>query len=218
MGRNFTLLADAPLQASGGRLDLFADPLIEEVAKFGPAWRLSGVYRRLPIARSAAGGRALMPSEPRFRLGCAMVNRRGWGCRRAAGRLFALGWMGSRIRPRGSGGRRRPGTRAARWFYEAGIMNCRPDDPTRGMGAALKAGSTPRSQSQRRRSYVVAWPAAPLPIRAEKLHARTFSGKRYESKCLTRLATRCRESPSLYKRGGATRPPRSVSRVTDRSG
>ncbi len=189
---NFTLLAEALLQATGGRLDLFADPLIEEVAKFGPRMEIiPGVYPA--FADCSIGSRPdvqLMAFlSRRFRLGMSDVERKGLGLAGGPqGSLFAFGLYGFENSASAVPAVKDGLGRAPRdWFSEAGIMICRPDDPARGMGAALKGGHNAEHHNHNDvGSYVVAL-AGETPLLdpgGEIYTARTFSGKRYESKVL----------------------------------
>ena len=95
---NFTLLAEALLQATGGRLDLFADPLIEEVARFGPRMEIiPGVYPAFADCSigSRPAGRLMAFLSRRFRLGMRDVEKKGLGLAGGpSGSLFALGLYG----------------------------------------------------------------------------------------------------------------------------
>lgn len=186
---NFTLLAETLIQATGGRLDLFTDPLIKEVALFGPRMEIvPGVYPS--FADCAIGSRPdtqLMAFlSRRFRLGMRDVEAAGLGL--AGGRsgslytfgLYAFDNSATAAPPADEAAGREP----RNWFSEAGILICRPTDPQSGLGAALKGGHNNEHHNHNDvGSYVVAL-AGKTPLLdpgGEVYTARTFSKDRYLS-------------------------------------
>ena len=79
---NFVLLAETLIQATDGRLDLFTDPLIKEVALFGPRMEIvPGVYPSFAdCSIGSEPGTSLMAFlSRRFSLGMSDVEAKGIG-------------------------------------------------------------------------------------------------------------------------------------------
>ncbi len=189
---NFMLLAEAVCQATDGKLDLWEKPKIREIARFG---------RRIEILPGVnpAFADCHVGSRPDVSL-MAFVSRRfgfGWkeyeekGLLLAAGpssNLFELGLIGF---PNSAGNRAaaEPTPQAPRdWFAEAGILICRPGPGTQCLlGVALKGGHNAEHHNHNDvGSFVVALGGkTPLVDPGSEVYtARTFSGRRYESKVL----------------------------------
>ncbi len=186
---NFVLLAETLLQATGGRLDLFADPLVKEIALFGPRMEVvPGIYPS--FADCAIGSkpdtRLMAFLSRRFELGMSDVEAGGMGLAGgSASSLFTFGLHGfdnsaTAVPPVDDGVDRE----LRNWFSEAGILICRPNDPESGLGVALKGGHNGEHHNHNDvGSYVVAL-AGQTPLLdpgGEVYTARTFSRERYVS-------------------------------------
>lgn len=186
---NFVLLAETLIQATDGKLDLFTDPLIKEVALFGPRMEIiPGVYPS--FADCAIGSkpdtRMMAFLSRRFQLGMSDVESAGIGLAGvSSSSLFSFGIYGfdnsaTAIPPAKEGF----GRKLRNWFSEAGILICRPNDPESGLGAALKGGHNSEHHNHNDvGSYVVAL-AGKTPLLdpgGEIYTARTFSKDRYVS-------------------------------------
>ena len=186
---NFVLLAETLIQATDGKLDLFTDPLIKQVALFGPRMEIvPGVYPS--FADCAIGSKpdtSLMAFlSRRFQLGMSDVEAAGSGLASgSSSSLFSFALYGfnnsaTAVPPAGDGVK--PELR--NWFSEAGILICRPNDPKSGLGVALKGGHNSEHHNHNDvGSYVVAL-AGKTPLLdpgGEIYTARTFSKDRYVS-------------------------------------
>ncbi len=186
---NFVLLAETLIQATGGRLDLFTDPLVEEIALFGPRMEIiPGIYPS--FADCAIGSRPdtrmMAFLSRRYQLGMSDVEAKGIGLAGGpSSSLFELGLNGfdnsaTAVPPVATGMHRE----LRNWFSEAGILICRPNDPETGLGVALKGGHNAEHHNHNDiGSYVVAL-AGETPILdpgGEVYTARTFSKDRYVS-------------------------------------
>lgn len=186
---NFVLLAETLLQATGGRLDLFADPLIKQVALFGPRMEIiPGVYPSFADCSigSRPDTRMMAFLSRRFQLGMTDVEAQGIGLAGgSSSSLFTFGVHGfdnsaTAVPPAKSG----IGRDLRNWFSEAGILICRPNDPASGLGVALKGGHNGEHHNHNDvGSYVVAL-AGKTPLLdpgGEIYTRRTFSKDRYVS-------------------------------------
>jgi len=192
---NFMVLAENLYQSTGGKLDLWKNPKVAQIARFGRRLEiLPGVYPAFADCH--------LDSRPDVRI-MGFVSRRygfGWQDFEQRGLLLApgptsdllefglLGFANSATRheakPAPAGG-----DRSLRdWFDEAGILICRPDgESSRAMGVALKGGHNAEHHNHNDvGSFVVALDGKTplLDPGAEVYTARTFSGRRYDSKVL----------------------------------
>ena len=195
---HFVLLSETVLQATGGRLDMFARPEVKAPAEFGARIQIIG---RVAPAFADCSVNAKPASEIMW-----FVNRRlGLGLRAydrldASQEEFAGHWFGflfesalynfpnsaSRVKPQESGRDYELGLRT--WFDSAGILIGRPapGSPCR-MGVALKGGHNAEHHNHNDvGSYVVVVGKKPVLLDpgAETYTARTFSAHRYDSKLL----------------------------------
>lgn len=186
---NFVLLAETLLQATGGKLDLFTDPLIKEIALFGPRMEIvPGVYPSFADCRigSKPGTQLMAFLSRRFSLGMSDIEASGIGLSGGESSylyIFALhGFDNSAtaVAPAGDGVDRQ----LRNWFSQAGILICRPNDPKSGLGVALKGGHNSEHHNHNDvGSYVVAL-AGKTPLLdpgGEVYTRRTFSKDRYVS-------------------------------------
>ena len=186
---NFVLLAETLIQATGGKLDLFTDPLIKEIALFGPRMEIiPGVYPSFAdCGIGSKPGTSLMAFlSRRFSLGMNDVEAKGIGL--SSGRSSSLFTFGlhafdnsaTAVSPAGDAVDRK----LRNWFSDAGILICRPNDPQSGLGVALKGGHNSEHHNHNDvGSYVVAL-AGETPLLdpgGEIYTARTFSKDRYVS-------------------------------------
>jgi len=189
---HYTMLAETIHQATGGKLDLFADPRVEKDALFAPRMEIvPGIYPA--FADCGVGSRPGTPLE-------AFLSRRfGWklavereGLLLDIGRvgsLFEFGLFGfpnsATAAPPKSGASLDPLKSLRDWFSDAGILICRHSSASeRPFGAALKGGHNAEHHNHNDvGSYLVAvGRSTPLvDPGAEVYTARTFSGNRYES-------------------------------------
>lgn len=191
---HYVMMAETIRQASGGGIDLLADPRIERIARFGLRMELaSRIYP--PFADCSPGSRphtALMAYLSRcFRLG--LIDEEKAGLLLACGPrsdLFGLGIFGfpntvTAIAPAGS---ERPAQPLRDWFADAGVLICRPPQGSgKSLAAAMKGGHNNEHHNHNDvGSYVVAL-AGETPLvdpGSEVYTRRTFSGKRYDSAVL----------------------------------
>jgi len=223
---NFVLLAETLLQATGGKLDLFTDPLIKEVALFGPRMEIiPGVYPS--FADCAIGSkpdtRMMAFLSRRFQLGMTSVEAAGIGLEASSSsNLFSLALYGfdnsaTAVSPAEDG----IGRELRNWFPEAGILICRPDDPKSGLGAALKGGHNSEHHNHNDvGSYVVAL-AGKTPLLdpgGEIYTARTFSKERYVSGVLNSFGHPVpRFGETLQRRGRAAAAKVLETEFTDQA-
>ncbi len=188
---NYVSLAETLHQATGGRLDWLADPRIAPIAGFGRRMEiLPGLF---PAFADCSVG-----AKPDTVLMAFLSRRFGWGLRdvERQGLLAASGPSGSLFElglyafPNSASAR--PAADASTpppprdWFPDAGILICRPASPN-GLAAALKGGHNAEHHNHNDvGSFVVAVGSrAPLVDPGGEVYtARTFSGRRYESKLL----------------------------------
>ena len=191
---HYVLLGETILQATGGRVDLFSDPKVERIGRFGIRMEiLPGVYPAFADCH--------VSSRPDVRTMAFLSRRFGWGLEEferqglllAGGRsssLFTLGLHGFE-----NSASRRPAAQGTSteqplrdWFSDAGILICRPAPAgDRGLGVALKGGHNNEHHNHNDvGSFVVAL-GARTPLvdpGSETYTARTFSSKRYDSRVL----------------------------------
>ncbi len=188
---NYVSLAETLHQATGGRIDWLADPRIEPIAGFGRRMEiLPGLYPAFADCHVGA--------KPDTVLMAFLSRRFGWGLKgdEQRGLLTASGPGGSLFE---LGLYAFPNSASARpaadeavpppprdWFSDAGILICRPEAPG-GLAAALKGGHNAEHHNHNDvGSFVVALGhGTPLVDPGGEVYtARTFSGRRYESKLL----------------------------------
>jgi len=192
---NFMVLAENLYQSTGGKIDLWQNPKVAQIARFGRRLEiLPGIYPAFADCH--------LDSRPDVRI-MAFVSRRygfGWKDFEERGLLLApgptsgllefglLGFENSATRQAvkpGAAGGDRP---LRDWFDEAGILICRPTaEGSRAMGVALKGGHNAEHHNHNDvGSFVVALGGkTPLVDPGSEVYtARTFSGRRYESKVL----------------------------------
>lgn len=188
---NYTNLAETLFQATGGKIDWFADPKIKPVALFG--WRMQIVGDVYPAfadcgVRAKPDLRLMAFLSRRLKLGLADVERRGLLLAPGIGNnLFEFGLFGfansASKTPPVENGLRKPSLRD--WFADAGIFIGRPaGDRPGAMGVALKGGHNAEHHNHNDvGSFVIAL-AGEAPLLdpgGENYTARTFSSHRYES-------------------------------------
>jgi len=190
---HFTLLGETLLQATGGRLDFFALPGVPQIALFGYRMEIApGIY---PAFADCTVG-----SRPGSVLSAYLSRRFDLGLKELENRYLGVGAGPSSFLPEvaiyamPNSLTNRTGQAAARrhdirdWFADAGILICRPTDlsPDK-LAVALKGGHNAEHHNHNDvGSFVVAL-AGQTPLLdpgAEVYTARTFSGRRYESKVL----------------------------------
>lgn len=194
---HYVLLAETIHQATGGRVDLFKEPSVPEIARFGVRMEiLPGIYPAFADCHVA--------SRPDTLLVAFLSRRFGWGLREIEARgLLLAGGPSSSLFTLGVYGFENSASRIAAveastpeqplrdWFADAGILICRPrPGSARGLGVALKGGHNAEHHNHNDvGSFVVAL-AGDTPLvdpGSEVYTARTFSGKRYESGVLNSL-------------------------------
>jgi hypothetical protein len=188
---NYVSLAETLHQATGGRIDWLADPRIEPIAGFGRRMEiLPGLY---PAFADCHVG-----SQPDAVLMAFLSRRFAWGLKgdEQQGLLTASGPSGSLFElglyafPNSASARPAADEAAPPpprdWFPDAGILICRPA-AVDGLAAALKGGHNAEHHNHNDvGSFVVALGrGTPLVDPGGEVYtARTFSGRRYESKLL----------------------------------
>ena len=194
---HYALLAETLGQATGGRANLFAEPKVSRVARFGPRMEvLPGVYPA--FADCTVGSRPSVRLTAflsrRLGLGMADVEREGLLLAQPpTGSLFQVGiYAFNNSATRGAPApieAYRPALHD--WFDKAGVLIARPaPDRTNALGVALKGGHNAEHHNHNDvGSFVVAL-AGKTPIvdpGAETYTARTFSSRRYESGVLNSI-------------------------------
>lgn len=191
---HFTLLGETLCQATGGQLDLFALPGVKQVALFGFRMEIApGIYPA--FADCGVGSRpdpVLMAYlSRRFALGLSELERRYIGPGAGPSGFLpdvAVFAMPNSLPPAPADGVQTQQHDIRDWFPDAGILICRPTDllPDK-LGVALKGGHNAEHHNHNDvGSFVVAL-AGQTPLLdpgSEVYTARTFSGRRYESKVL----------------------------------
>ena len=185
---NFVMLAETIHQATGGQIDWLADPRIEQIARFGRRMEITpGIYPALADCT---------PSTQPDRRTMAFLSRRfGWGLKETEDRglllaggpsstLFSLGlfaFANSACKiPAADNSTPLP---PRDWFPDAGILICRPSNPT-GMGVALKGGHNGEHHNHNDLGSMLVVLGNQTPLvdpGGEVYTSRTFSSKRYVS-------------------------------------
>jgi hypothetical protein len=201
---HFVLLSETLLQATAGRVDLFAGPHVRQIARFGPRMEIiSGIYP--PFADCSPQARPnpalLAYLSHRFDFGWKEIERQAATAEARPRSLFELGieafptFVGqvkaTPTRPAScpvSDADATAETPLREWFADAGVLICRPAGMRASvMGVALKGGHNAEHHNHNDLgSFVVAWRGATPLVDpgAEVYTARTFSSKRYDSKLL----------------------------------
>ncbi len=188
---HYVLLAETLLQATGGKIDLLADPRIRTIALFGPRMEIApGVYPAFADCRlgTRPDDQLMAFLSRRFALGMAEVESRGLLL--AGGptsSLFSLGVYGfaNSATARPAAPSRRPAA-PRDWFDQAGVLICRPDQAG-GLGAALKGGHNAEHHNHNDVGSFMVTLAGATPLvdpGGEVYTARTFSKDRYQSRVL----------------------------------
>ena len=192
---NFMVLAENLYQSTGGKIDLWKNPKVIEIARFGRRLEiLPGVYPAFADCH--------LNPHPDVRI-MAFTSRRygfGWKDEEERGLLLApgpssdllefglLGFANSATREGPKPAAAASDRPLRDWFAQAGILICRPaGGDAGGMGAALKGGHNAEHHNHNDvGSFVVALGGkTPLVDPGSEIYtARTFSGRRYQSKVL----------------------------------
>ncbi|MFH1918317.1 MAG: heparinase II/III family protein [Planctomycetota bacterium] len=188
---HYVLLAETIHQATGGRVDLFEEPKVPSIARFGVRMEiLPGIYPAFADCH--------VSSRPDPRLAAFLSRRFGMGLEEveqqnlllAGGPSLSLFIQG--IHGFENSASRIPAVKGAaseqplrEWFPDAGILICRPaPGGGRALGVALKGGHNAEHHNHNDvGSFLVAL-AGQTPLvdpGSEVYTARTFSSKRYES-------------------------------------
>ncbi len=188
---HYVMLAETLRQATGGKLDMFARPEIEQIALFGHRMEIApGIYPA--FADCSVGTRPSVPLmaflSRRFRLGLNRFEQEGLLLNIGpSSSLFHLGLHGfsNSATETPAAKPRMPAHPLRDWFSNAGILICRPaPDKKRALAVALKGGHNAEHHNHNDvGSYlVVLGRSTPLvDPGAEVYTARTFSSRRYES-------------------------------------
>jgi len=187
---HYVMLAETIHQATGGRVDLLADPRIEPIARFGRRMEIaSGIY---PAFADCSVG--TQPSTPlmaflsrRFRMGLKEVEAEGLllGVGPSSS-LFSLGVYGlensaTAVPPLDGPTPPQP---PRDWFPDAGVLICRPTPGEHGLAVALKGGHNAEHHNHNDVGSFLVVLDGQTPLvdpGAEVYTARTFSSRRYES-------------------------------------
>ncbi|MCH5374038.1 MAG: heparinase II/III-family protein, partial [Planctomycetes bacterium] len=188
---HFVMLSETIRRATGGGVDLMADPRVKAIARFGVRMEiLPGVFPAFADCSPSArpDPQILACVDRRFQLGWNEARREAAASAGSSRALFELALLDlpnaqqAGANSAGGGG----DTLALRdWFPDAGILICRPAGDRRdAMGVALKGGHNAEHHNHNDvGSFVVAWRGG-TPIvdpGSEQYTARTFSSRRYES-------------------------------------
>ena len=217
---HYVLLAETIHQSTAGRVDLMEEPNVDRIARFGPRMEiLPGVYPALADCHvnSRPDVRLTAFASRRFGLGLAEVERRGLLLAGGpSSSLFTLGVYGfansaSRAAVQESAADERP---LRDWFPDAGILICRPaSGGSSALGVALKGGHNAEHHNHNDvGSFVVAL-AGDTPLvdpGSEVYTARTFSGKRYESRVLNSFGHPVPVVAGKLQKGGRSAAARVV--------
>jgi len=187
---HYVMLAETIHQATGGQVDLLADPRIEPIARFGRRMEIAeGIY---PAFADCSVG--TQPHAPlmaflsrRYRLGLKEFEAEGLllGAGPSSS-LFPLGIYGTANSatavPALDGPT--PPQPLRDWFPDAGILICRPAPGGRGLAVALKGGHNAEHHNHNDDGSFLVVLGGQTPLvdpGAEVYTARTFSSRRYES-------------------------------------
>lgn len=189
---HFVMLSETLVQATGGKLDLLADKKAEAAAAFGRNLEiLPGIY--------PAFADCSVKARPAEQITAFLSRRYGWGMKEVEdhGLLLASGPTSlPELAVYGfpNTASRRPSVPAATgplplrsWFFEAGILVCRPAAGQDGVGVALKGGHNAEHHNHNDVGSFVVVLGKSTPLLdpgGEVYTARTFSAKRYESNLL----------------------------------
>ncbi len=188
---HYAMLAETIHQATGGKVDMFAPPEIQRIARFGHRMQIQGdIYPAFADCSvgSRPGTQLTAFLSRRYEMGLRDVEAEGLLLASGpSSRLFTLGLYGF-----ANSATQRPAAEppaAAQplrdWFPDAGILVCRPaGDAKRALAVALKGGHNAEHHNHNDvGSYLVVL-AGETPLidpGAEVYTARTFSSKRYDS-------------------------------------
>jgi len=186
---HYVMLAELVRQATGGGVDLMARPEVRACAAFGGRIQVIGGVSPA-FADCSLGTRPAAPTmwlvNRRFGLGLAEHDALDLAeCldSLAEAMLYVFPSAANGMQPAGA---RRPEVRD--WFAEGGVLICRPAaGSVCRLGAALKGGHNGEHHNHNDvGSYVVVLGDRPVLLDPgrETYTARTFSGRRYESKLL----------------------------------
>lgn len=191
---HFTLLGETLYQATGGHLDLFADPRIVPIALFGFRMEIApGLYPAFADCHFGARPDPVLMAylSRRYQLGLLELERQyvgpGAGFSSFLPEVAVFAMPNSlQERPTTAEAPRRHELRD--WFPDAGILIARPADlsPDK-LAVALKGGHNAEHHNHNDVGSFVVTLAGGVPLvdpGAEVYTARTFSSRRYESKVL----------------------------------
>ena len=190
---HFVMLSEILVQATGGKLDLLADKKAEAAATFGRNLEiLPGIYPAFADCSTAA--------RPDARITAFLSRRYGWGMKEIEDRTLLLasapysGLTEMAVFGFPNAASRKASVEVAfapaplrAWFFEAGILVCRPAAGKDGLGVALKGGHNAEHHNHNDVGsfVVVLGKSTPLlDAGGEVYTARTFSSKRYQSNLL----------------------------------
>ncbi len=185
---HYVLLAETLYQITSGRLDLYSEAKVREIARFGPRMEiLPGIYPAFADCSTSARPDSRMMAFLSRRLSLPVRGIDPNVLKEPTLSLFSLGIYAF---PNSASERpevEAPPVALRDWFPDAGILICRNPGKERALGAALKGGHNAEHHNHNDvGSYVVGFAGA-VPLidpGAEVYTARTFSGRRYESKVL----------------------------------
>jgi hypothetical protein len=219
---HFVLLGETLRQATGGQLDLLADPAARQPALFGRrAEILNGIYPS--IADCSPGTRP----DPLLQ---AFIDQRFGRATNAGGTGRQLPNLGSLyIRalyaflpdplPRATGTTAATDSPLRSWFNDGGVLLCRPAPGGRPFAASLKGGHNAEHHNHNDVGSFIVVLGTHTPITdpgAETYTARTFSAKRYDSDVLNSFGHAVPiVAGQLQKTGGAARAKVLRTDLTD---
>ena len=189
----FIMLGEGVRQATGGRIDLLASPTARAPALYAlQSEVINGLYPSIADCHpgSAPDGQLLKFIAERFGLNVSRVKDISFKTpANNVGPLMMFAFLDTPL-PRIQGAAQASDLPLHTWFSEGGVLICRPEPGTRSFAAVLKGGHNAEHHNHNDvgsfsvisgRTMLVCDPGA------EVYTARTFSGKRYDSKVLSSI-------------------------------
>ncbi len=180
---HYLMLADLALRATGGRLDLLADPHVARIASFGRRSEIvGGRYPSFADCSVEAAPSGDLLAHIDWHFSGTPPPARSYGGREPADMMLVLPWKSPRPLDR-KVVKEETGLRT--WFSDAGVLVCRPAEGVKGrFGAALKGGHNAEHHNHNdvgSYSVVVDGVAVLADPGSEVYQSSTFDHRRYRS-------------------------------------
>ncbi len=225
---HYVMLAETVCQATDGRLDMFQDPRVRQIAMFGFRMEIApGVYPAFADCSCGArpAGYLVAFLSRRFELGLKDIEERALLLNIGpSGNLFYLGVLGfQNSATKKASAKQRVHDRPLRdWFPEGGVLICRPEaGKERALAVALKGGNNGEIHNHNDvGSFVVVLGGKALLVDPglETYTRRTFSPQRYESEVINSLGHSVpRVAGKLQKKGRAAAAKVLKTQFTDKA-